>query len=112
MVEDKEISAHGDASSNTTSPTPPSSFKEPSLKEKEPSILAAPGEEGAALAQATSNVENYPTGAKLALTLLSVYLSVFLVALDRTIIATALPEITNKFHSFGDVGWVGPLDSL
>jgi hypothetical protein len=63
-------------------------------------------EEGEALEKVTSNVENYPTGMKLILTLCSIYFTVFLVALDRTIIATALPTITNKFNSFSDVGWV------
>ncbi|OAP63753.1 hypothetical protein AYL99_02980 [Fonsecaea erecta] len=58
-----------------------------------------------ALEQTTSRIENYPTGIKLGMILLSIYLSVFLVALDRTIIATALPKITDKFQSFGDVGW-------
>lgn len=31
----------------------------------------------------------------------------FLVALDRTIIGTAIPAITNEFHSVGDIGWYG-----
>jgi hypothetical protein len=53
--------------------------------------------------------EKYPHGIKLVLLLLSVYLSIFLVALDRTIIATALPEITDHFQSFGDIGWVSSL---
>merc|ERR1712000_244530 len=59
----------------------------------------------AALEKVTSNVEVYPKGLKLASILLSIYLSVFLVALDRTIIATALPKITDEFNSFGDIGW-------
>ena len=50
--------------------------------------------------------DEYPHGIKLAMLLLSIYLSVFLVALDRTIIATALPQITNHFKSFSDIGWV------
>jgi len=32
------------------------------------------------------------------------YLSNFLVALDRTIIATAIPRITDEFHSIADIG--------
>lgn len=32
-------------------------------------------------------------------------LSVFLVALDNTIIATAIPKITDEFQSLDDVGW-------
>ncbi|KIV86739.1 hypothetical protein PV11_02334 [Exophiala sideris] len=64
-----------------------------------------PVDEGAALEQVTSKAEVYPTGAKLLSVLLSIYLTIFLVALDRTIIATALPKITDEFNSFGDVGW-------
>ncbi|TLS28478.1 hypothetical protein PpBr36_01295 [Pyricularia pennisetigena] len=33
------------------------------------------------------------------------FLALFLVALDRTILATAVPKITDEFHSLGDVGW-------
>lgn len=44
---------------------------------------------------------------KTILLLVSVFLSMFLVALDRTIISTAIPEITNEFHSLPDVGWYG-----
>lgn len=64
-------------------------------------------EDSSPLEQATSHVESYPQGLKLVLLLLSIYLSIFLVALDRTIIATALPKITDQFKSFGDTGWVG-----
>ncbi|GME66062.1 MFS general substrate transporter [Neofusicoccum parvum] len=34
-------------------------------------------------------------------------LAVFCVALDNTIIATAIPKITSDFHSLEDVGWYG-----
>ncbi|KAL2407944.1 MFS-type transporter VdtG [Exophiala dermatitidis] len=53
----------------------------------------------------TSQPDKYPKGIKLVLVLLSIYLAIFLVALDRTIIATALPKITDHFQSFGDTGW-------
>lgn len=33
------------------------------------------------------------------------FLALFLVALDRTILATAIPRITDEFKSLGDVGW-------
>ncbi|KAI1266049.1 MFS general substrate transporter [Xylariaceae sp. FL1019] len=49
----------------------------------------------------------YPKGAKLALITSSLCLSVFLMALDNSIIATAIPSITNEFHSLPDVGWYG-----
>jgi hypothetical protein len=41
------------------------------------------------------------------LIILSVYLSFFLIALDRMIIATAIPAITNTFASIDDIAWYG-----
>ncbi|KAI1814331.1 MFS general substrate transporter [Poronia punctata] len=35
------------------------------------------------------------------------FLAMFIVALDRTIIGTATPRITEDFHSLGDIGWYG-----
>ncbi|PWN46922.1 MFS general substrate transporter [Violaceomyces palustris] len=37
----------------------------------------------------------------------SCFLAVFLVSLDRTIVATAIPTITDRFHSIGDIGYYG-----
>lgn len=37
----------------------------------------------------------------------SLFLALFLVALDRTIIGTAVPQITQEFNSLGDIGWYG-----
>ncbi|KAK6342041.1 hypothetical protein TWF730_001523 [Orbilia blumenaviensis] len=45
--------------------------------------------------------------AKTILVFVSVFLSMFLVALDRTIISTAIPKITDEFNSITDVGWYG-----
>lgn len=39
--------------------------------------------------------------------IISILLGVFLVALDRTIIGTAVPRITEEFQSLGDIGWYG-----
>ena len=50
---------------------------------------------------------NYPSTKKLAVIMVAIYLAMFLVALDRTIIATAIPQITNDFNSLADVGWYG-----
>jgi MFS family permease len=35
----------------------------------------------------------------------AIFMAAFLVALDRTIIATAIPKITDTFNSLGDIGW-------
>lgn len=48
-----------------------------------------------------------PKSLKFWLTLLCNFLALFLVALDRTIIATAIPRITDEFKSLGDIGWYG-----
>ncbi|KAI1368238.1 hypothetical protein F5Y08DRAFT_279901 [Xylaria arbuscula] len=48
-----------------------------------------------------------PTGIRLGLVLSSVYISVFLMSLDRLIVTTAVPAITNEFDSLRDVGWYG-----
>ncbi|KAI8165881.1 Rubrofusarin-specific efflux pump aurT [Colletotrichum sp. SAR 10_65] len=47
----------------------------------------------------------YPQGLKLAVIILSNMIAMFLVALDRTIITTAIPHITDDFHSLNDVSW-------
>lgn len=49
----------------------------------------------------------HPTGLVLAAIVLALCLAVFLIALDQTIIATAIPRITDKFHSVQDIGWYG-----
>nr|AEX31648.1 MFS multidrug transporter [Trichoderma lixii] len=49
----------------------------------------------------------YPTGFQLGLIILALCLSVFLIALDNAIIATAIPKISDEFHSLPDVGWYG-----
>ena len=49
----------------------------------------------------------YPTGLRLALIIIALSLAVFLTALDNSIIATAIPKITDQFNSLPDVGWYG-----
>src|ERR1700753_3167328 len=54
-----------------------------------------------------SETTEYPQGFRLAAVLLTLILSIFFVALDRTILATAIPRITDEFHSLDQVGWYG-----
>ncbi|KAK5129720.1 hypothetical protein LTR08_002931 [Meristemomyces frigidus] len=58
------------------------------------------------LSRVTSNVEYPPTPQVVAI-MVAILLAVFLVALDRTIIATAIPKMTDDFHSLDDIGWYG-----
>ncbi|KAK7937727.1 uncharacterized protein PG986_014595 [Apiospora aurea] len=54
----------------------------------------------------------YPGGLRLTAIVVALVLSIFLASLDTvnlflTIITTAIPSITDDFHSLGDVGWYG-----
>ncbi|KAG9235216.1 major facilitator superfamily domain-containing protein [Amylocarpus encephaloides] len=49
----------------------------------------------------------YPKWRRLTLIMIAVYFSMLIVALDRTIVGTAIPKITDDFHSITDVGWYG-----
>lgn len=50
---------------------------------------------------------DYPHAFKLAFIIIALVLSIFLVALDMTIVATAIPRITDEFHSLDQEGWYG-----
>jgi hypothetical protein len=49
----------------------------------------------------------YPSGKRFAITLAGLCSAVFCVALDNTILTTAVPRITDDFHTLQDVGWYG-----
>ncbi|OCK75213.1 MFS general substrate transporter [Lepidopterella palustris CBS 459.81] len=49
----------------------------------------------------------YPKSFKLLMISIALCLSVFCMALDNTIIATAIPRITDQFKALNDVGWYG-----
>ncbi|KAK3988686.1 MFS transporter [Cladorrhinum sp. PSN332] len=53
------------------------------------------------------NITVYPSAAKLTIITFALCISVFLMALDQSIIATAIPKITGRFNSIEDVGWYG-----
>ncbi|KAI1746639.1 MFS gliotoxin efflux transporter glia [Xylaria castorea] len=50
---------------------------------------------------------SYPSGPVLFIIIGGLLLSLFLVALDVSIISTAIPKITSEFNSEADVGWYG-----
>lgn len=49
----------------------------------------------------------YPTGLRLFTIMSALCLATLLVALDDTIIAPAVPRITDQFKSVQDIGWYG-----
>ncbi|KAK5080664.1 hypothetical protein LTR05_008368 [Lithohypha guttulata] len=62
-------------------------------------------EAGGGQEQQDEDTKVYPSRKVVLPAMAAVYMAVFLVALDRTIIGTAIPTITNDFKSFGDVAW-------
>lgn len=66
--------------------------------EKEPQADSAPP-------KSAEDEEAWLTGLTLLSVLVSIVLVVFLLMLDTSIVATAIPRITTRFHSLQDVGW-------
>jgi MFS transporter len=81
-------------------PAPKPSELESKTVEQSHSPKASPVDDPAAA--------NYnPRSINFWLVMLSNFVAIFLVALDRTILATAIPRITDDFKSLGDIGWYG-----
>lgn len=53
------------------------------------------------------DTSDFPGPFPLAMITVALMLSIFLCALDMTIVATAIPRITDQFHSVDQVGWYG-----
>ncbi|KAI1132465.1 major facilitator superfamily-domain-containing protein [Nemania abortiva] len=66
--------------------------------------LIAVGLEDAAPSPDTAE---YPHGFKLAMIVVALVLSMFLISIDLTIVSTAIPKITDEFKSLLDVAWYG-----
>lgn len=75
------------------------------------STLVTPGRPASLLEvqeEVPTNVDDnivYPTGAKLYLTIASVMTACIIYGLDLTIIAVAVPSLTDDFKSIRDIGW-------
>ncbi|KAK4193046.1 major facilitator superfamily domain-containing protein [Podospora australis] len=92
-----------DGTNNSSQPMSPedSTAKEKAKVDEVPfSPVRMPAEE-------EKEESTYPTGLRIAVILGSTFIGTFLVALDRLIISTAIPVITNEFGSVADIGWYG-----
>lgn len=49
----------------------------------------------------------YPSALRVGMTIFALLIAVLCVALDSTIVSTAIPRITDEFHDLHDVGWYG-----
>jgi hypothetical protein len=87
--------------------TTPSDFSV--MEEKEQAMADEDVQSRKSLDNSLQRVESspYPSSRKLVGILVGVALSIFLVSLDMTIVATAIPRITDQFQSLEDVGWYG-----
>lgn len=72
----------------------------------------SPSPEASARAIEPINIENnpdtepkYPSGNKFWFTIMALCVILVLGGLDANIVATAVPSITNHFHTIADVGW-------
>ncbi|RDW58055.1 hypothetical protein BP6252_13466 [Coleophoma cylindrospora] len=73
-----------------------------------PSSVTQQGQQIETLEQGDSNdVEdiNYPKGMKLWLTMISLCFMFLLTGLDLTIVAVAIPSLTDQFKTISDIGW-------
>ncbi|KAK0625477.1 major facilitator superfamily domain-containing protein [Bombardia bombarda] len=106
LTEDEKPAAAETGAGSSRSITPEENRKQ---RHKSTQLLIATSlpEQIAQSVQERDDGEEYPTGMKLGLIALALCLSVFLMALDNSIIATAIPEITDQFQSLPDVGWYG-----
>ncbi|MCJ1378981.1 hypothetical protein MMC17_002080 [Xylographa soralifera] len=58
-----------------------------------------------AVKDSSAKVEDYPSGLRFSLIAFSLNIGIFLLTLDGTVIATAMPQISDEFHSLKDIGW-------
>ncbi|KAL6711052.1 hypothetical protein ACN47E_006927 [Coniothyrium glycines] len=70
-------------------------------------IATVEGEEDTKSTSDPDDESKYLSGFKLAILSVGLCLTTFVIALDNTIIATAIPKITSVFNSLEDVGWYG-----
>ncbi|KAK4497982.1 hypothetical protein PRZ48_010638 [Zasmidium cellare] len=80
------------------------------LAAKEAGTVAAPVDDDGSLAPSTpddGDDPNLPHGMKLFFIIVALVLSVFFFSLDQTIVATAIPKITDEFNSLDDISWYG-----
>ncbi|KAG0650946.1 Aspyridones efflux [Hyphodiscus hymeniophilus] len=106
--EEKKLEAEQSTREATRSPSPVPFEEDHGLKQVTSKAMSAKeAQEELTKVMTSGEGVEYPTGMKLNLISLALCLSVFLMALDNTIIATAIPKITDQFHSLPDVGWYG-----
>ncbi|KAH8592860.1 major facilitator superfamily domain-containing protein [Bisporella sp. PMI_857] len=80
---------------------------EKSDSEAEKTDIEPDNNSGNAAAGLVEDADEYPKGVQFFFVFVALLLSMFMVALDMTIVATAIPKITDQFHSLSQIGWYG-----
>ncbi|KAL5116714.1 hypothetical protein ACEQ8H_005326 [Pleosporales sp. CAS-2024a] len=73
--------------------------------EKDSGVQTPPDDANLGPTSAKGVQDEYPTGLKFTILASSALVAVFLIALDQTIVGTAIPKITDEFHGLNDVSW-------
>ncbi|KAI8156044.1 putative efflux pump gsfJ [Colletotrichum sp. SAR 10_70] len=103
---DRSQRVGSDKEGETTSPSPSVLAGEGTVEKKEEAGTGTDEEAGEVQPQEPANAE-YPSGFALGLIVFALVLSIFLIALDMTIVATAIPKITDEFKGLDQVSWYG-----
>ncbi|OWY48262.1 MFS general substrate transporter [Alternaria alternata] len=100
-------SAPNETQDHGHTPSPPTNTDtKPPPNEKTPTEAIATSDDKDE-STAPDDDSKYLSGFKLAILSVGLCLTTFVIALDNTIIATAIPKITTVFNSLEDVGWYG-----
>lgn len=103
---DSSLSGHT-VLENDTVDTPKAISHPPSIKDEKVTEASAESNNNGDSPKETAKEEVYPGPFALAFIIVALVLSIFLVSLDMTIVATAIPQITDEFKSLDQVGWYG-----
>jgi len=99
------------ASAKSPLPQPPNALDlEKRKNEHDDTVTPSDGDEPESNRNANQEQEQdqeWLSGLKLFTIMAAVTFVCFLVLLDSSIVATAIPRITNEFHSLPDIGWYG-----
>lgn len=77
-----------------------------------PSTIGRPQEHFQLDDAAPEDETQYPKGAQLWLNMIAILLTSFLRGLDTTIIAVAVPKLTDQFKTIADIGWYSAIYGL
>lgn len=107
-LEDGKLEADGEKprshepSTGTSSPVHGASLEKPELSEDN-----APATEEQAAERPAPPPMTYPKGIQLVGIMVSLVLTIGMMSLDSTIVATAIPKITDHFKKLDDIAWYG-----